>query len=404
MDALFSGIRVVEVATFVFAPGAGTVMGDFGAEVIQVEPPGGDPMRHLYRMRPLPESDTNYCWLLDARNKKSIVIDLREPAGHAVLCDLVRSADVFITNYQPSVVSDLGIAYDAMRELNPRLVYAHATGYGESGDEVEKPGYDATAWWARSGMMDAVRPAGGDLALATAAMGDHPSSISLLAGIAMALFARERTGRGTKVSSSLVANGAWANSILIQAALCGATPYVPPAQIDTPNPMLNHYRAACGRSFYLVLIKQAEEFGRFCAAIGRPALAEDPRFASVEARGHNAHELVAILNDIFATKPLDAWRAILDEHAITFGIIATSTEAADDAQMAAAGVFQTFADAPAQRVVSSPMSLADYPKTVPQLPPALGQDAASILESLGYEAAQRDALLQSGAVGRAESD
>jgi len=185
MPLLLEDIRVVEVATFVFAPAAGTVLSDFGAEVIHVESPGsGDPYRNLTRLRPLPECTENYCWILDSRNKKSLVLDLKTDAGREVLVELIGTADVFITNYHPSVIDDLGITYAALSTENPRLVYAHATGYGEVGDEAEKPGYDATAWWARSGLMDAVRPAGGELALATAGMGD------VLAGVAGAFLAQ----------------------------------------------------------------------------------------------------------------------------------------------------------------------------------------------------------------------
>ncbi len=211
MTGLLAGLRVIEVATFVFAPAAGTVLSDFGAEVIHVEPPGiGDPYRMLTRMRPLPECEENYCWLLDSRNKKSVVLDLKREEGHAVLLDLIRGADIFITNYHPSVLEELKLSYATLSAENERLIYAHGTGYGEIGSEVEKPGYDATAWWARSGLMDAVRPGGGELALATAGMGDHPSSISIVAGISLALYARERSWRGSIVSCWLSAiGGCW---------------------------------------------------------------------------------------------------------------------------------------------------------------------------------------------------
>jgi crotonobetainyl-CoA:carnitine CoA-transferase CaiB-like acyl-CoA transferase len=399
MSALFEGLRVVEIASFVFAPGAGTVMADFGAEVIHVEPPGiGDPMRVLYKLRPLPESEENYCWMHESRNKKSIVLDLKQAAGHDVAVDLIRSADVLITNYQPSVLNELNLSYETVRKINPRLIFAHATGYGEAGDEVEKPGYDATAWWARSGMMNAVRPADAELAMSTAAMGDHPSSISLLAGISMALYAREKSGEGTKVSSSLMANGVWSNSLLIQSALCGAPPYLPPTQATTSNAMLNHYRTSDGQAFFLLLIKEADEFGTFCDAIGREDLARDVRFAELSNRRANSQALVAILSELFASQPLSYWRKLLDEHSITFGIIASNEEVVTDPQMHANDVFAEFADSPGQQVVNSPISLADYPKVAPLLPPTLGQHSDEILTSLGYDENRVRTLKESGAV------
>ncbi|HJP36581.1 MAG TPA: CaiB/BaiF CoA-transferase family protein [Gammaproteobacteria bacterium] len=402
MPSLLEGIRVVEVATFVFGPAAGTVLSDFGAEVIHVEPPGiGDPYRMLTQLRPLPECDENYCWLLDSRNKKSMVLDLKQDAGRDVLLDLVRSADVFITNYHPSVLDELRLTYEELSAENQRLIYAHATGYGEVGEEAEKPGYDATAWWARSGLMDAVRPAGGELALATAAMGDHPSAISVAAGIGLALYARERTGKGTKISTSLIANGAWANSILVQAALCGGSSFVPPTQLDTPNAMVNHYRGSDGRSFYLALIKEATEFTQFCVAIGRPELATDPRFEELAARRANASELATLLSEWFLQRTCEEWRAILDEHAITFGTIATTEEVADDEQMRSNGVFVDVEGRPGTQVVNSPFEIRDFPKRSPQPPPELGEHSDAILRALGYDDDRIEKLRNTGAVNGA---
>jgi len=386
MVGLLEGIRVVEIATYVFMPGAGTVMADFGAEVIHVEPPGhGDPYRALYRMKPLPQGEENYCWEMDSRNKKSLVVDLKSDLGHEIILDLVRDADVLITNFHPSVLNDLRITYDELSAINPRLIYAHGTGYGEKGEEVEKPGYDATAWWARTGLMDAVRPDGGELALSTAGMGDHPSSMAAFGGIALALYARERTGKGTKMSTSLLANGAWSNSLLIQAALCGCTTYVPPTQTNTTNAVVNHYRCADGRSFFLVLIKEPEEFVKFCSAIERPDLATDPRFAELSARRDNAAVLAGILSNWFGQRPLAAWQKILDDNAITFGSIATSEEAIVDQQMIDNGIFVEFSDQPGRKTINSPIDLKDFPKRQPVAPPTLGEHTTEILQGLGYD-------------------
>ena len=197
---LLEGLRVVELATFVFGPAAGTVLGDFGAEVVHIEhPQTGDPYRMLPQLRPLPECEENYCWILTGRGKKSIALDVRKPDGLEVARALVRRADVFITNLHPSVLQKLGMDWDSLEAENPRLIYAHATGYGDCGLEVEKPGYDATAWWARSGLMDAVRPRGAEFALATAGMGDHPSAVALFGAIALALYDREKSGVGQRV-------------------------------------------------------------------------------------------------------------------------------------------------------------------------------------------------------------
>ncbi len=399
MAGLLEGLKVIEVATFVFAPAAGTVLSDFGAEVIHVEPPGiGDPYRLLPSLKPLPECEDNYCWMLDSRNKKSLVLDLKRDEGRDVLLDLARDADIFITNYHPSVLDELRIRYEDVSAVNDRLIYAHGTGYGEIGSDAEKPGYDATAWWARTGLMDAVRPAEGEMALSTAGMGDHPSAMTIFGGIALALYAREKTGKGTKVSTSLMANGAWSNSILIQAALCGGSTYVPPTQAHSPNAMVNHYRTKDGRSFFLVMVKEATEFTQFCQAIGLPELAEDPRFAPIEKRRENAAELAQILSARFLERTWPEWQKILDDHAITFGQIATIDEVPYDSQMETNGVFLEVEGQPGTRVVNSPIELRDHPKQQPLPPPELGEHSRSILEGLGYDAKRIASLREAGVV------
>jgi len=397
---LLEGLRVVELATFVFGPAAGTILGDFGAEVIHIEhPQAGDAYRMLPQLRPLPECDQNYCWILTSRGKKSIALDVRRAEGRAIALELVRRADVFITNLHPSVLEKLGMRYEDVASENERLIYAHATGYGDEGAEVEKPGYDATAWWARSGLMDAVRPAGGEYAFATAGMGDHPSAVALFSAIALALFDRERTGRGRRVRTSLMANGAWSNSLLLQAALCGGTPYSPPRRTASLNALVNSYVCADGRGLYLAMVQENVEWERFTSALGAPELRDDPRFADIPSRRANAPALVAVLDPIFASRPLAHWRAELDRHTVTFGIIARVDDLPDDPQLNANGVFRPMVGpgvAPGLRTVDSPIHLDGAPKREPTRAPELGEHGREILASLGYDAVRIESLIASG--------
>ncbi len=384
MNSVLEGIRVLEVATFVAGPVAGTIMSDFGAEVIHVEPPaGGDPHRYLYQVAPLPKCEQNYAWILASRNKRSLALDLKKAEGRAVLYDLVATCDVFITNYQPSVLDDLRVRYADLEPLNPRLVYAHVTGYGEQGSEVEKPGYDASAWWARSGLMDLVRSGDAEVAMAAPAMGDNPTAATLFGAIMLALYRRERSGRGAKVNTSLMANGLWANSIMAQAALCDAT-FVPPyTHRESPNPLLSVYTTKDGRQLFLVMIKEAYEWSLFCDGIERPDLKADPRFDESSKRRENAAVLVALLDDVFAQKTLSEWVVQLDRHKVTFGVVQQSVSLPQDPQMRANDLYRAVIDQNGLETIDSPIQFAGYKKTAPRLAPELGQDSVAVLRELG---------------------
>src|SRR5262245_58476736 len=194
---ILDGIRVLDSASWVAGPAAATLMSDFGADVVKIEPPGGDSYRAFVNAPGMPQSDLNYPWMLSSRGKKSVVLDLAAPEGRDVLVALVRRADVLIANYPPARARRLGISYRDLAAINPRLVYASITGYGEAGPEADKLGFDINAWWARSGLMDVVRAVDALPSGSAPGMGDHPTGMALLAGIMMALFRRERTGRGS---------------------------------------------------------------------------------------------------------------------------------------------------------------------------------------------------------------
>ncbi len=395
---LFAGLKVIDCASYVAAPAAATVLADFGAEVIKIEPPGdGDAWRNQYKRPGLPVTDQNYPWLMDGRNKLGLALDLKAEAGRAVLERLVSQADVFITNLPLPPRERLRIRYADFAPKYPRLIYASLTAYGETGEEAGKTGFDATAYWARSGLMDEVRADHLSMpARSVAGMGDHPTAMALYGGILTALYRREKTGKGGEVQASLMASGMWANSYLIQARLVGA-PHPPrPPREESVSALSNTYRTADDRWFMLAVAND-RQWPALARGMGLPELIEDPRFATPAGRRENAVTLMHLFDDAFARKPLEEWRAILDAAGLTFGIVGTVEEIARDPQAIAAGILRPLADT-GMMTVDSPFHVSDAPKVPVRVAPGHGEHSSRILRNAGYSDAEVKALLASGAV------
>ena len=383
-DYLFSGLKVIDCASWIAGPAAATILSDFGADVIKVEPPeAGDP----WRGRGVnPHVPSDHYWQLTSRNKRSLALDLKHEAGLSVLYRLVAQADVFVTNFPLPVRDRLKLAPAHLLPLNPRLIYASLTAYGEAGDEAAKTGFDSTAYWARTGLMDAVR-ADVDTVPARSApgMGDHPTATGLYAAIVTALYRREKTGKGGLVSSSLLANGLWANGCFVQTRLGGEpVPHRPPRE-DAPNALANHYRCRDGHWFIMALFNEERQLRSFLGAIGREELADDPRYATKQARAANARALVAELDAVFATRVMAEWRKILDAVGVTFGVVATVDDVMHDAQMRAMGALVPFEGSDVL-TISSPFQVAGEAKVPPRRAPKLGEHSEAVLREAGYSA------------------
>src|ERR1700720_4611992 len=336
-DGVLAGLKVIDCATYVAGPAAATILSDFGADVVKIErPPDGDLWRPFSSAPGYPSTDFHYTWLLTSRNKRSIVLDLTKPTGRDALLKLVAGADVFVTNFQPSLLAKFALTWDDLSRVNPRLVYALITGYGEKGADADAPAFDGLAYWARSGLMTSVTGADGTPAGARPAMGDHPTAATLFGAIMLGLYRRERTGKGSKVSTSLMAAGAYANSVDIQAKLCAAHfPERKPGARPL-NPLIAAYPSSDQHAMTSAL------------------------FATHEARQENAAELHAILLSQFESKPLSHWREKFRTYDIKWSPLPTLDEAVRDPQMRDCGAITNF-EYPGHGVietVSSPIFVA----------------------------------------------
>tara|TARA_Y100000816_G_scaffold178019_1_gene128539 strand:+ start:1147 stop:2373 length:1227 start_codon:yes stop_codon:yes gene_type:complete len=388
-NLLLKGIKVIDAASFIAGPASTTILSDFGAEVIKIEPPKiGDSLRHLIMRtrRVNPQSERDYCWHLTSRNKKSLALDLNSEKGQEILRELIKDSDVFVTNMPEKTRQKLKIRAEDLLPMNDRLVYGSLTGYGEDGEDSHRTAFDVLAWWARSGLMDVVRPSDnsspGSIPIG---MGDQPSGVALFASIMTALYRREKTGKGGEVYTSLMANGAWSNGSYIQAGLFNAD--FPDRQIEAPlHPFGGRYKTKDGRFLLLAIIDAAKEWPKFLKAMNLEYLNEDEKFSSFKNLNSNFRDLYKILEEKFAQYNLSEVIDKLKNSGVTFGFMNKSNDLSEDRQFLDSEVLikydnKAFGDN--SLTVNSPVFLKNEPKKIPEKGPELGEHTKQILLSLG---------------------
>ncbi len=395
-NGILAGIRVVDCGTYIAGPAAAVVLSDFGADVIKIErPPYGDPYRYLSLVPGMPVSPLFYCWILEGRNKRSVALNLSDDGAREALLAIVRTADVFITNYQGPLLEKFRLRYEDLERQNPRLIYAHLTGYGETGADSEQPGYDLTAYWARSGLMQAMHNADAEPAQSVAGFGDHPTAMALFGGIMLGLYRRQITGQGMNLTTSLMANGAWSNACGIQAALVGAE-FVPKwTRAATVNPIVNHYVTSDKERFLTCCLDPKKDWPSLCRALDHPELIDDPRFRTPELRRANGPELVAIIDASVGAKTMAEWKEILRLNDVIWGPVPSTQQASRDPQMEANGVFVEIE--PGLRTVANPLTVEGVEKVKPKLAPKVGEHTMEVLKSVGLSEETVLSLIERGA-------
>jgi crotonobetainyl-CoA:carnitine CoA-transferase CaiB-like acyl-CoA transferase len=400
MAGPLEGIRVVELGVWVAGPSASGVLADWGAEVIKIESATGDPFRGLYVHAAGVDVPANPPFELDNRGKRSVALDLTNAAAAPLLDRLLADADVFVTNVRASTLARLGLGWDALHERHPRLVYAHVTGYGADGPDADRPAYDVGAFWARTGMAAALTPPGADPPLQRGAMGDHTAGISLAGGVAAALVARARTGEGQLVSTSLLRVGGFVLGWDLNATLRLGIPATPFVRTDMPNPVISAYRSGDDHWFWLLGLQGQRHWPDLVAAVERPELLADPRFATMTARRENAPILVGMLDEIFASRPMAEWAERLDRAGMWWAPMQTTEEVVVDPQARAAGLFIEVPQPEGDPLpaVATPCDFSGTPWSVSRPSPECGQHTEEVLLELGYDWEAIAKLKEQGAI------
>jgi crotonobetainyl-CoA:carnitine CoA-transferase CaiB-like acyl-CoA transferase len=399
-DNIFSGLKVVDLASFIAGPGAAVILSDFGADVIKVEPPSGDLWRHGHQIPPQPQAKDPYPWHLANRNKRGITLDLKSSSAQPVIERLVKWADVFIVNTPHPARKRLKLEYDDVVQHNRRLIYADLTGFGEKGPDAELPGFDITSYWARSGLLSMTRDVGASPTWPVAGSGDNATAVGLYSAIVTALYRRERTGEGAYVTTSLLAEGVWSASVSIQAALCGATFYGLHDRKNPANAAMNVYRTADNTWF--VLLVTPDKVPVVAEALGRKDLLTDPRFSDPAKLVTNMPQLTAILDEIFAAQPMAYWQQVFQRVNVTFGVVRAPQEVINDPQLPLNDIVVPLEGAPGKltSTISSPIQVHGVKKVSARRAPGLGEHNQSVLQELGFSAGDVAALLSSGALGK----
>ncbi|MCA0145397.1 CaiB/BaiF CoA-transferase family protein [Blastococcus sp. LR1] len=403
MVAPLDGVRVVEVANWMAAPGAAALLADMGADVVKVEPLRGDAMRGATRQPAVPEGEApvDAAFAMDNRGKRSIAVALNRAEGTDLVRRLAAGADVFLCNLLPARQAKYGLDPATLFGVNPRLVHATLTGYGTVGPDVARPGYDLTAFFGRGAVLAAMsepdNPAPPRL---RPAQGDHTAALALFGSVLAALRLAEATGEGQVVDVSLLGAAAWSMSSDLSATLIDGVTPTPQGRIARPHALHGGFRCADSR-WILLFMPEPHWWPAFCAAVGRPEWADDDRFADRAARSANMPELTRLLDELFATRPLKEWCALFDQHGFIWGPASTVSEFAADEQAAADGLFPEISEPSGRRyrTVRAPFRVqgADIAPRGPA--PAVGEHTTAVLSELGVPDEELGRLAEAGVIG-----
>jgi crotonobetainyl-CoA:carnitine CoA-transferase CaiB-like acyl-CoA transferase len=399
MPGPMDGVRIVELGVWVAGPAAGGVLADWGADVVKIEPPTGDPARTFQRMLG-GDMPNNPVFELDNRSKRSVVLDLSTPEGREVALELIDGADVFLTNIRLSALKRIGLDHETLLTRNKRLVYAIITGYGLDGPDADRAAYDIAAFWARSGIAHLLTPPDSNPPFQRGGMGDHSVGVSCAGAISAALFSRERTGEGQLVSTSLLRQGVYTVGFDLNMVLGWGLSTQVGTREAMGNPAINNYVAGDGRRFWIVGLEGERHWPPLARAVGHPEWLEtDSVFSTPAGRAQNARDLIAQLDAVFATKSLDEWSEVFaTEPDFFWAPVNGPDEILADPQLRYAG---GLVDVPDEfgttTMIASPSDFYGTPWAPRWVAPKLGEHTDSVLAELGKSPDDIAALHAAGA-------
>lgn len=400
-EYLFSGLKVLDLATVIAGPVAATILADFGAEVIKIEQPGeGDMLRMLSTVLTTPDADSNYFWQMDGRNKRSLVLDLKSVEGMEVLHKLVADCDVLIINHPFPIRRSLKLEYEDLKPLNPGMIYASLSAFGEEGPDRDTRAFDQIAYWGRSGLMDLVRSPGSVPAQALPGMGDHPTSIALYAGIVTALMNRERTGVGSMVHTSLLANGLWSVASIAQGALAGGDMPKFRETNSVTGTIGRVYKTRDARWLQMTMVRTEEQLMMLFAAMDAIHLLQDERFSTMEAMFENRGALSDLVQEILITRDAEEWVSTFNSMEVPVRKVADVEEVIQDEQLLINKMVvpPVDDDVGVPLIINHPIKISNVAQVGPKRAPELGEHSEEILASLGYSEKQIKTLRDKGVI------
>ncbi len=399
---LLKGIRVVELGLWVAGPAAGGIMADWGAEVVKIEMPKGDPMRKLFGALSGSKEDRCPPFDLYNRGKKSVALDINHPDGIALVQQLVATADVFISNMRPQFLERIGLDHATLLAKHPRLIYASLTAYGLEGPDRDAPGYDMAAFSGRSGLAERATPAGSSPPVLPGGLGDNVTAITMVSGIMAALFHRERTGQGQMVSTSLLRTGIYSIGMDVSTRVGLGRIGAAASRTKPQNPLMNSYCASDGKWFWIVGAESERHWPGIVTALGDPALLTDERFTTPRERRRNSNALVQAIDALTARHTREEWAAIFKTHDVWWAPINSVDDLITDAQVLACGAF---VDVPVHEGeaapesfngVATPIDFSATPSGPAGPPPRVSADSDALLAELGLDEAQVQRLRDAG--------